>query len=222
MEKRNQLSVAIISLIIIAGAIATPIMVNDFEGIIDDFLNSPFLPPELPLEGILNLYYTSDYTEENSTPLPDYFPAIQSTNETELVTRIWIYIVDITFLGKRVGNSQFFSGDDVFDVLDGYNETTLLKSGNITAAEYAGIQITFNSTIYINTNLHVSEEEAYSFEFQGNPVITVPFNMFGSLINDKVDLDIIENTVNSILLDLSFEILWPNSTVRVTSKAYIL
>ncbi|MCE7742899.1 MAG: hypothetical protein GOP50_10630 [Candidatus Heimdallarchaeota archaeon] len=215
MDKRNQISIAIISFIVIVGAIATPLMIRDHVDIFDDFINSPIIPPHIPDEGLLNLYYTSDFTEENATIVPLEVSSA-SVNEKGTIERIWIIITDITLLGKKAGNSQFFTSDDEFDLLDAYNETQLLKSGNITAAEYAGIQLHFNSTIMIQTDIDI-----YYFEIQGNNVISLPFNMFYQ-VNNQVDLDILGDTINDVLLDFKLEILWQNSTARIMTKAYVM
>ena len=216
MDKRNLLSIAIISVIIVVGAIATPIVVRDYDIIIDDFINSPIFPPPIPDLGTLNLYYTSDYTEENISTILLPEMTINAHNESEVVLRIWINILDITLLGKKIGNSNFFTSDDVFDILDALNDTQLLKSGNITAAEYAGIQLQFNTTIIIQT-----DADLYSFEIQGNNIITIPFNMFNQ-VNNTVDLNIVEDTINDVILDFNIEILWQNSTARVITKALVM
>ncbi len=216
MENRNKISIAIISFIVIAGSIATPLMVRDYESIIGDFTNSPFFPPPILHEGTLNLYYSSDYIEDNSTILPVPELSLNDINESEIVLRIWINITDITLLGKKAGNSQFFTSDDVFDVLEALNDTQLLKSGNITAAEYVGIQLHFNTTIFIQTDV-----DFYYFEIQGNNVITLPFNMFNQE-NMKVDLNIVEDTVTDVILDFNLELLWQNSTARIMPKALVL
>jgi hypothetical protein len=216
MDKRTKISIAVISFIVVVGSISTPLMIRDYENIIDDFINSPFFPPPIPEEGWLNLYYTSDYSEENTT-LPvslDY--VIEYTNITAEIDRIWISIIDITLLGKRAGNSEFFTSEDVFDVLDGYNDTILLKSGNITAAEYSGIQLIFNSTILVQAG-----GDFYAFDIQGNNIISLPFNMYNQ-INNQVDLDIVDDTINDVLLDFKLEILWQNNTARVMTKAYVM
>ncbi|MHA1218226.1 MAG: hypothetical protein ACTSSN_08475 [Candidatus Heimdallarchaeaceae archaeon] len=44
MDKRNQLTVLIISLIIISGSIETPLTIRDHTLILDDFSNSPHFP----------------------------------------------------------------------------------------------------------------------------------------------------------------------------------
>ncbi len=215
MDKRNQLTIAIISIIIIGGSIATPLTVRDHALILDDFLNSPLFPT-LANEGTLKLYYTSDYTEQNETlPLSVNYMTL-ATNETYNIQRIWINITEIQLLGRRAGNSVFFTNDDVFDVLDGLNETELLKVGNLTAAEYSGIQLYFDSSILVQT-----EEDFYMFELQSKNFVTIPFNLFGNE-SGNVDLSIVENSITEVLLDFNLEILWQNSTVRVTTSALIL
>jgi len=216
MDKRNQISIVIISLIVVTGSIATPLMIRDYDTIISDFINSPIFPPPILIEGTLNLYYASDFTEENSTLIESPKLIITASNETETVLRIWISITDITVLGKKAGNSQFFTSDDVFDILDALNETQLLKSGNLTAAEYSGLQLHFNTTILVQTNVDI-----YAFEIQGNNIVTLPFHMFNQ-VNSPIDLDIVDDTINDVLLDFSLEIWWQNSTARVMTKAYVM
>ncbi|OLS29651.1 MAG: hypothetical protein HeimAB125_21760 [Candidatus Heimdallarchaeota archaeon AB_125] len=215
MDKRNQLTITILSIIIIGGSIATPLTVRDSAIILDDFLNSPLFP-SLRDDGILRLYYTSDYSEQNET-LPLYLDySILAPNDTVNVQRIWINITEIQLLGKRAGNSVFFTNDDVFDVLDGLNETQLLKAGNLTAATYSGIQIYFDTTIIIQT-----DEGFYELELQSKNFVTLPFNMFGQE-NGMFDLDIVENTINEVVLDFNLEILWQNSSVMITTKALVM
>ena len=215
MDKRNQLTVLIISLIIIGGSIATPLTIRDHTQILDDFLHSPLFPV-LPNEGTLKLYFESDFTEENTTlPLSlDY--GIKASNISVIVQRIWINITEIQLVGKRAGNSVFFTSDDVFDILDGLYDTKLLKSGNLTAAEYSGIQLFFNTTVLIQTN-----EDIFYFELQGKDFVVLSFNMFGQE-NSMIDLNIVEDTISEVILDFNLEILWQNSTVRMTTKALVL
>ena len=217
MDKRNQISIAIISCIIIVGSLATPLTIRDYDTIIDDFINSPIFPPPILHEGTLNLYYTCDYSEENS-PIMDFIElSLNAANETENITGIWISITEITLLGQKAGNSKFFTSDDVFDILVAQDNHTLLKSGNLTAAEYAGVQLHFNSTITIQ----IGSDTFYAFSIQGNNIITVPFNIFNQA-NSSADLDIVEDTINDVLLDFNLEILWQNSTARILTKAYIM
>jgi len=216
MDKRNQLTIAILSIIIIGGSIATPLTVRDSVVILDDFLNSPLFPL-FQDDAILRLYYTSDYSEQNETlPLSVDFSAL-ATKDSINITRIWITITEIQLLGKKAGNSVFFTNDDVFDVLDGLNDTQLLKEGNLTAATYSGLQIVFDSTIQVQDD----NEDLYYFDLQGKNFVTLPFNMFGQE-SGNVDLDLVENTINQVLLEFNLEILWNNSSVTVTTKALIM
>jgi hypothetical protein len=215
MDRRNQLSIVIISLIIIGGSLAAPLTVRDHEIILDDFLNSPLFP-SFNEEGILKLYYTSDYSEQNET-LPLFEDYLLASNDSITVQRIWINITEILLLGKRAGNSAFFVSDDSFDVLDAYNDTLLLKSGNLTAAAYSGIQIFFDNTVLVQT-----ETEFYEFELQSKSFVTLPFKMFGQENGNNVDLNIVENTINEVILDFNIDILWQNSTAMITTKALIL
>ncbi len=216
MDKRNKLSIVLISFILIGGSIAIPILVRDYETIINDFINSPIFPPPISELGTLNLYYTSDFSEENLTLIEPLGIILNADNDTETILRIWISITEITLLGKKAGNSLFFTSDDVFDVLDALNDTQLLKTGNITAAEYAGIQLHFNTTILIQTDV-----DFYTFEIQGNNIIALPFNMFNQ-VNSTTDLNIVNETINDVLLDFNIEVLWQNSTARIITKAYVL
>ncbi len=215
MDKRNQLTVMMISLVIIVGSIATPLTLRDHALILDDFLNSPLFPI-LQNEGTLKLYFESDFTEENGT-LPSFLDfGIKASPTSIIVQRIWVDITEIQLLGKKVGNSVFFTSDDVFDILDGLDETQLLKSGNLTAAEYSGIQLFFNTTILVQTN-----EDLFYFELQGKDFVVLSFNMFGQE-NSMVNLNIVEDAISEVILDFNLEILWQNSTVRMTTKALVL
>ncbi len=215
MDKRNQLTVLIISLVIISGSIATPLTIRDHTRILDDFLNSPLFPI-IQNEGTLMLYFESDFTEDNSTLLAFLDFGIKASPASTSVQRIWIDIIEIQLLGKKAGNSVFFTSDDVFDILDGLSETQLLKSGNLTAAEYSGIQFSFNTTILVQTN-----EDLFYFELQGKDFVVLSFNMFGQE-NSMMDLNIVENTISEVILDFNLEILWQNSTLRMTTKALVL
>ena len=92
----------------------------------------------------------------------------------------------------------------------------MLKSGNLTAAEYSGIQLFFNTTVLVQTN-----EDLFYFELQGKDFVVLSFNMFGQE-NSMIDLNIVEDTISEVILDFNLEILWQNSTVRMTTKALVL
>lgn len=216
MNKRNQLTIAIISIIITLGSIATPLMIRDYDRIINDFVNSPIFPPPIIREGTLNLYYSSVYTEDNSSTILLETTILNAFNENESVDRIWITIIDISLLGRKAGNSKFFESESEFDILDALDETLLLKSGNITASTYAGIQLHFNPDIIVQVG-----NESYPFEIQGNNVVVLPFNMFNQE-NNTVDLNIVENTIHDVLLDFNLELFWQNNTARIMTKALVM
>jgi len=216
MNKRNQLTIAIISIIITLGSIATPLMIRDYDRIINDFVNSPIFPPPIIREGTLNLYYSSVYTEDNSSTILLETTILNAFNENESVDRIWITIIDISLLGRKAGNSKFFESESEFDILDALDETLLLKSGNITASAYAGIQLHFNPDIIVQVG-----NESYPFEIQGNNVVVLPFNMFNQE-NNTVDLNIVENTIHDVLLDFNLVLFWQNNTARIMTKALVM
>ena len=45
--------------------------------------------------------------------------------------------------------------------------------------------------------------------------------MYGQA-NKTVDLDVVEDTINAVLLDFNLDVLWQNSTARLITKAFIV
>ncbi len=211
MQKRNQITLILSTIILSSAIIAGLITVNDSSTIVTDFQNfidDPFTwePPQIEDEGNLHLYITSDMYENESATTP--LDGIKLTPPAYEIYHIYLIIDKIMI--KQQGTETLIDlvEDPIIIDLKALNHTIdLFDAFVIPEGSYSSMYFYYEREIIADTDIGNKP-----FNAEGSDFFAISF-FPNKNNNTPTDLQINKNEETELLLTLQMQIKWQQLTM---------
>ena len=211
MQKRNQITIILVAVILSSVIVASLITVKDSQTIIKDFqtfIEDPFTwePPQIEDIGNLHLYISSEIYENETvcSTLSD----IKFVPPSYEIIHMFLFVNQISI--KKQGSTTVIDlvENPIIIDLKAINYTIdLFNAFEIPEGQYSAIQFYYEREIIAETDVGNK-----TFSAEGSDFFTIPF-FINRNNNTQADLQINKNEETGLLLTFQMQMKWQQEIV---------